>query len=79
MPLDRIAELQKLNALVLETFAKLVDNTTASANDEEERRRLLDKLAVIFPNMHHLLNEYRPHQVDVVAIGLWSLPLSSQP
>jgi mediator of RNA polymerase II transcription subunit 7 len=58
---DRKAELKKLNRSILICFLELLDiliNNPASPAREQK----IKDLSVLFINMHHLINEFRPHQ-----------------
>lgn len=56
---DRVWELKKLLKSLLINFLQLVD--IMSKNPEQFPGKV-DDIRVILINMHHLLNEYRPHQ-----------------
>ncbi|KAF9429873.1 Mediator of RNA polymerase II transcription subunit 7 [Podila epigama] len=58
-PIDRVKELKKLNHSVVFNFLELV-HTLASSPQEFAAK--VDQIRLIFINMHHILNEYRPHQ-----------------
>eukprot|EP00038_Savillea_parva_P011253 m.196265 g.196265 ORF g.196265 m.196265 type:complete len:184 (-) comp19728_c0_seq1:162-713(-) len=57
---DRIAELRRLNHATLAQFVSLVkDMSEVGASDPSAK---LQRIELLFTNMHHLLNEFRPHQ-----------------
>ncbi|XP_031554130.1 mediator of RNA polymerase II transcription subunit 7-like [Actinia tenebrosa] len=59
--LDRITELKKLNHSIVINFLELLDiliKTPSSA----KRDAKLEDMRLLFINMHHLINELRPHQ-----------------
>ncbi|KAJ2236633.1 Mediator of RNA polymerase II transcription subunit 7 [Coemansia sp. RSA 1722] len=58
-PIDRIAELKKLNHLVLFEFLDLVD---VLIKDPSLYAARTERVREIFVNIHHLINEYRSHQ-----------------
>ncbi|KAF9373198.1 Mediator of RNA polymerase II transcription subunit 7 [Podila verticillata] len=58
-PIDRVKELKKLNHSAVFNFLELV-HTLASSPQEFAAK--VDQIRLIFINMHHILNEYRPHQ-----------------
>ncbi|KAG0239499.1 MED7 protein-domain-containing protein [Mortierella sp. GBAus27b] len=57
--IDRVKELKKLNHSAVFNFLELVHTLSTSPNEFATK---LDQIRVIFINMHHILNEYRPHQ-----------------
>ncbi|KAJ3080123.1 Dual specificity protein phosphatase cdc14a [Quaeritorhiza haematococci] len=57
--LDRIAELKKLNHSLLLNFLELVHVLVNKPNEFENK---LAHVRSILINIHHMLNEYRPHQ-----------------
>ncbi|KAG0032120.1 Mediator of RNA polymerase II transcription subunit 7 [Podila clonocystis] len=57
--IDRVKELKKLNHSAVFNFLELV-HTLASSPQEFAAK--VDQIRLIFINMHHILNEYRPHQ-----------------
>ncbi|KAI9316671.1 MED7 protein-domain-containing protein [Dichotomocladium elegans] len=58
-PIDRVAELKKLNRVLIVQFFKLLDTLV---ENPEEYGRTIENISTIFINMHHILNDYRPHQ-----------------
>jgi hypothetical protein len=67
---DRTIELRNLTKSALLNYLELVGIMSVDPSAWTEK---LDDLRIIFINLHHLLNEYRPHQVlpsrDVPDIG----------
>eukprot|EP00043_Microstomoeca_roanoka_P011977 m.113228 g.113228 ORF g.113228 m.113228 type:complete len:178 (+) comp15354_c0_seq3:343-876(+) len=62
-------ELQRLTNLSLKTFLNILQH--AADGDIAARNAGLDELRNIFFNMHHLANEFRPHQaVETVKVML---------
>jgi len=59
--LDRKKELKKLNRSVLVNFLDLLDLLIKSP-DSPKRDEKIEDLNLLFINMHHLVNEFRPHQ-----------------
>ncbi|KAF9986151.1 Mediator of RNA polymerase II transcription subunit 7 [Modicella reniformis] len=58
-PIDRVRELKKLNHSAVFNFLELVHILSTSPSEFAGK---VDQIRVIFINMHHILNEYRPHQ-----------------
>ncbi|KAF9563291.1 Mediator of RNA polymerase II transcription subunit 7 [Mortierella alpina] len=58
-PIDRVKELKKLNHSAVFNFLELVHTLSTSPSEFATK---VDQIRVIFINMHHILNEYRPHQ-----------------
>jgi mediator of RNA polymerase II transcription subunit 7 len=58
---DRKKELKKLNHSLLVNFLDLLD-MLINAPESQRRVEKIDDLTVLFLHIHHLLNEYRPHQ-----------------
>ncbi|GJJ71141.1 mediator of RNA polymerase II transcription subunit 7 [Entomortierella parvispora] len=58
-PIDRVKELKKLNHSAIFNFLELVHTLTTTPGEHYKR---VDEIRMIFINMHHILNEYRPHQ-----------------
>jgi len=59
--LDRKKELKKLNQSILVNFLDLLD-LLIKAPDSPKRDEKIEDLNLLFINMHHLVNEFRPHQ-----------------
>ncbi|KAF9359946.1 Mediator of RNA polymerase II transcription subunit 7 [Mortierella sp. AD094] len=57
--IDRVKELKKLNHSAVFNFLELVHTLSTSPGEFATK---VDQIRVIFINMHHILNEYRPHQ-----------------
>ncbi|KAG0255647.1 Mediator of RNA polymerase II transcription subunit 7 [Actinomortierella ambigua] len=57
--IDRVKELKKLNHSALFNFVELVHTLSTSPSQYAEK---VEQIRLIFINMHHILNEYRPHQ-----------------
>ncbi|KAF9112216.1 Mediator of RNA polymerase II transcription subunit 7 [Mortierella sp. AM989] len=57
--IDRVKELKKLNHSAVFNFLELVHTLSTSPSEFATK---VDQIRVIFINMHHILNEYRPHQ-----------------
>merc|ERR1712048_465146 len=58
---DHLVEMKKLNHSVLVNFLELLD--LLITNPASEQRQLkMEQIKVIFVNLHHLINEFRPHQ-----------------
>merc|ERR1712203_593679 len=58
---DRKKELRKLNQSILVNFLDLLD-ILIRAPDSPKRDEKIDDLNLLFTHMHHLTNEFRPHQ-----------------
>ena len=58
---DRKRELKKLNHSVLVNFLDLLDFLIKSPDSEKRVEKIAD-LNLLFIHMHHLINEFRPHQ-----------------
>jgi len=58
---DHKRELKKLNHSILVNFLDLID-ILIKAPDSPKRTEKLEDLNLLFIHMHHLINEYRPHQ-----------------
>ena len=58
---DRKRELRKLNHSVLVNFLDLLDYLIKSP-DSDKRVEKISDLNLLFIHMHHLINEFRPHQ-----------------
>eukprot|EP00040_Diaphanoeca_grandis_P012274 m.62375 g.62375 ORF g.62375 m.62375 type:complete len:168 (-) comp23140_c2_seq5:117-620(-) len=56
---DRLAELKRLNKETMAQFMDLVQLLSSSSEGVNEN---VEKLKLLFTNMHHMLNEFRPHQ-----------------
>lgn len=58
---DHKRELKKLNYSILVNFLDLLD-VLIRAPDSQRRVEKIDDLTLLFIHMHHLINEFRPHQ-----------------
>ncbi|XP_051869441.1 mediator of RNA polymerase II transcription subunit 7 [Pristis pectinata] len=58
---DHKKELKKLNMSILVNFLDLLDILIKSPSSIKREEKLED-LKLLFVHMHHLINEYRPHQ-----------------
>lgn len=58
---DRRRELRKLNHSLLVNFLDLIDLLVQSP-DSPRRAEKVEDLSLLFIHIHHLLNEFRPHQ-----------------
>ncbi|KAL3265780.1 hypothetical protein HHI36_009978 [Cryptolaemus montrouzieri] len=58
---DRRRELKKLNLSLLANFLDLLD-LLVNCPDSPKRAEKIDDLSLLFIHIHHLLNEFRPHQ-----------------
>ncbi|XP_068760922.1 mediator of RNA polymerase II transcription subunit 7-like isoform X1 [Montipora capricornis] len=58
---DRIKELKKLNHSIVINFLELLDILIKSPSSPKREKKLED-LNLLFINIHHLINELRPHQ-----------------
>ncbi|CAH8530556.1 unnamed protein product [Heterobilharzia americana] len=58
---NRKRELRKINFSILANYLDLLDIITRDPSSSK-RTEKLDHLAILFINMHHLVNEYRQHQ-----------------
>ena len=58
---DRKRELKKLNHSVLVNFLDLLDLLIKSPDSDKRVEKIAD-LNLLFIHMHHLINEFRPHQ-----------------
>ncbi|ELU01387.1 hypothetical protein CAPTEDRAFT_181064 [Capitella teleta] len=58
---DHKRELKKLNHSILVNFLDLLDILIKSP-DSPKRPEKIDDLTLLFIHMHHLINEFRPHQ-----------------
>ncbi|XP_062380638.1 mediator of RNA polymerase II transcription subunit 7 [Sardina pilchardus] len=61
MQFDHKHELKKLNMSILVNFLDLLDILIKSPGSIKREEKLED-LKLLFVHMHHLINEYRPHQ-----------------
>ncbi|KAG7464759.1 hypothetical protein MATL_G00169060 [Megalops atlanticus] len=61
MQFDHKRELKKLNMSILVNFLDLLDILIKSPGSIKREEKLED-LKLLFVHMHHLINEYRPHQ-----------------
>lgn len=58
---DHKRELKKLNHSILANFLDLLD-ILIKCPDSPKRAEKIDDLTLLFIHMHHLINEFRPHQ-----------------
>ncbi|XP_044748939.1 mediator of RNA polymerase II transcription subunit 7 [Coccinella septempunctata] len=58
---DRKRELKKLNLSLLANFLDLLD-LLVNCPDSPKRAEKVEDLSLLFIHIHHLLNEFRPHQ-----------------
>lgn len=58
---DRRKELKKLNHSLFANFLDLID-LLIKHPDSPRRNEKIDDLSLLFVHIHHLLNEFRPHQ-----------------
>ncbi len=58
---DGRSELRKLNRSIMACFLDLLE-ILIKCPDHPERVEKINHLRVLFINMHHLINEYRPQQ-----------------
>uniref|UniRef100_A0A0B6ZA84 Mediator of RNA polymerase II transcription subunit 7 n=1 Tax=Arion vulgaris TaxID=1028688 RepID=A0A0B6ZA84_9EUPU len=58
---DHKRELKKLNHSILVNFLDLLD-VLIRAPESPKRTEKLEDINLLFINMHHLINEFRPHQ-----------------
>lgn len=58
---DRRRELKKLNQSLLVNFLDLLD-LLVHCPDSPRRTEKVEDLSLLFIHIHHLLNEFRPHQ-----------------
>lgn len=58
---DRRRELKKLNHSLLVNFLDLLDLLVYSP-DSPKRPEKVEDISILFIHIHHLLNEFRPHQ-----------------
>ena len=58
---DRKKELHKLNHSILVNFLDLID-LLIKAPESPKREEKIDDINLLFIHMHHLINEFRPHQ-----------------
>jgi len=58
---DHRRELKKMNHSILANFLDLLD-TLINAPENSKRQEKADDLSLLFIHMHHLINEFRPHQ-----------------
>jgi mediator of RNA polymerase II transcription subunit 7 len=58
---DHKRELKKLNHSILVNFLDLLDILIKSP-DSPKRSEKMEEITLLFIHMHHLINEFRPHQ-----------------
>merc|ERR1712227_683180 len=61
MAYDPKREMKKINHSILVNFLDLLD-ILIRAPDSPKRAEKLEDLRLLFIHMHHLINEFRPHQ-----------------
>merc|ERR1712106_147258 len=59
--IDRKKELRKLNNSILVNFLDLID-ILIKCPESPKREEKMDDINLLFIHMHHLVNEFRPHQ-----------------
>merc|ERR1719273_1702950 len=59
--IDRKKELRKLNHSILVNFLDLIDILIKSP-ESTKREEKIEDINLLFIHMHHLINEFRPHQ-----------------
>jgi len=59
--IDRKKELRKLNHSILVNFLDLIDILIKSP-ESPKREEKIEDINLLFIHMHHLINEFRPHQ-----------------
>ncbi|PHH77724.1 hypothetical protein CDD83_4092 [Cordyceps sp. RAO-2017] len=64
---DRALELKRLSKSLLLNFLELAGTLASNPGNAEAK---MQDLRTLFINMHHILNEYRPHQARESAIEL---------
>ncbi|KAI9273568.1 mediator complex, subunit Med7 [Sporodiniella umbellata] len=57
--IDRVQELKKLNRALIRQYLELLD---ILMKEPEEFGKHIENISTTFINMHHILNDYRPHQ-----------------
>ena len=60
--IDRKKELRKLNHSILVNFLDLID-ILIKCPESPRREEKVEDINLLFIHMHHLVNEFRPHQV----------------
>lgn len=58
---DHIVEMKKLNHSILVNYMELLD-VMIDAPASAERQKKIEEIKILFINLHHLINEFRPHQ-----------------
>ena len=61
--IDRKKELRKLNHSILVNFLDLID-ILIKCPESPRREEKVEDINLLFIHMHHLVNEFRPHQVS---------------
>jgi len=64
--IDHIAELKRLMRLLLSKFLALLDSLV---NQPEQQGQKIEEIELIFINLHHLINSFRPHQARQTLIS----------
>ena len=59
--IDRKKELRKLNHSVLVNFLDIID-ILIKCPESPKREEKIEEINLLFIHMHHLINEFRPHQ-----------------
>merc|ERR1719361_2369351 len=59
--IDRKKELRKLNHSVLVNFLDMID-ILIKTPESPKREEKIEDINLLFIHMHHLINEFRPHQ-----------------
>jgi len=58
---DHISEMKKLNHSILVNYLALLD-IMIEAPESVERLKKIEEIKILFINLHHLINKFRPHQ-----------------
>ncbi|CAO3691373.1 unnamed protein product [Rhizopus stolonifer] len=57
--IDRVQELKRLNRALITQYLELLD---ILIKEPDQFGKYIENISTTFINMHHILNEYRPHQ-----------------